>query len=287
MIYHLFVHLIYWWTPASSAPSSVCWWYYCAAHWRPSACLLSKTTHTRAHRYTHPHMLNSDLLIEVHTYSLFGFLKRVCACGYPLLQLINFTIDIFDVSIQGFNSISAVIQCAVVVLDGPLESWENDFISYNTIVMATLCVCVCVILTAASARDLLSLYSCVHTMELAFRLLNWSDTKEKFSPILSRSSNREMTQLSHTENKHTDHERNVFYSACVLSESLTFTVHTIVLLHRNAVFVCAGLTLFSWHAVNTATFSCSRVAVASSTITAYGRTEYHFHAYHQHNWSQW
>lgn len=74
---------------------------------------------------------------------------------------------------------------------------------------------VCVILTAASSRDLLSSYSCVHAVELAFRLLSWSNNEWTFSSILSRSSNSTMTQLSHTENKHTNHEGSVVDSARV------------------------------------------------------------------------
>lgn len=96
----------------------------------------------------------------------------MCLCDHLLLQLINVGFHIPNLSFQCVSSISAVFQCAVVVLDGPLESTVNRSLNETVFTddgqqQKTVYVCV---LTAASSRDLLSPYSCVHAIALAFRL---------------------------------------------------------------------------------------------------------------------
>ncbi len=86
-----------------------------------------------------------------------GVCVCVCVCVWDqwphlVLQFINVIIDINDLSIQHVGPTPAVVQRTVVVLNGALESWENEFILNSTAVLqliawasvAKKCVCVCV-----------------------------------------------------------------------------------------------------------------------------------------------
>lgn len=95
--------------------------------------------------------------------------------------------------------------------------------------------------TAMSSIDLLRLFSCAQAMELALRLVSWPPTELNSSFILSRSSSRTMTQLSHAA---TDTETSVppphgpsLTLWCSGLTALTFTVHAVVVLYRYAVLV--------------------------------------------------
>lgn len=55
----------------------------------------------------------------------------VCVCDqgpHLVLQIIEVIFDIHDLSVQHVGPNPAVVQRTVVLLYGPLESWENEFV---------------------------------------------------------------------------------------------------------------------------------------------------------------
>lgn len=97
-----------------------------------------------------------------------------------VLQFFDIRVDVVNLSIQQVGAASAVIQRAVVVIDGPLGSWENERVQTPACYVATTggqsycddTVSGNLKLTTTSSMDLFRLCSCAQAMELALRFLS-------------------------------------------------------------------------------------------------------------------